>query len=106
MASTPPRHSAVRVAGSKQGATYDGVLELHLDGDLKKWGLANSDGLDLAARLPIHRPARWKLTERKPHMRGWRRGSFSASAFFAVFSGTAQPRRAPNCCLNLGRMAG
>jgi hypothetical protein len=22
----------------KQGATYDGVLELHLDGDLKKWG--------------------------------------------------------------------
>ena len=25
--------------GFKQGATYDGVLELHLDGDLKKWGL-------------------------------------------------------------------
>ena len=24
--------------GVKQGATYDGVLELHLDGDLKKWG--------------------------------------------------------------------
>jgi porin len=25
--------------GFKQGATDDGVLELHLDGDLKKWGL-------------------------------------------------------------------
>jgi porin len=25
--------------GFKRGATYDGVLELHLDGDLKKWGL-------------------------------------------------------------------
>jgi hypothetical protein len=47
MASTPPRHSAVRVAGSKQGATYDGVLELHLDGDLKKWGLQIQTGWTL-----------------------------------------------------------
>jgi|SoiMethySBSTD1v2_1073268.scaffolds.fasta_scaffold69354_2 porin len=26
------------VGGFKQGATHDGVLELHRDGDLKKWG--------------------------------------------------------------------
>ena len=38
-ASTPPRHSAIRSGGFKQCATYDGVLELHLDADLKKMGL-------------------------------------------------------------------